>query len=103
MKVIAYILSIYVLVLIAIPCADKPDDSLLHKPEITQGSSSGHQQDMDHCSPFCVCSCCASPVVLLFYAFPADNLLSVQLDFPELIPDFHSTTLNSVWQPPRLS
>ncbi|MDP4189500.1 MAG: hypothetical protein Q8907_06505 [Bacteroidota bacterium] len=102
MKVIAYILSIYVLVLIAIPCADKPDDNLLHKPEITQGSPSGHHQDMDHCSPFCVCSCCASPVVLQFYAFPA-NLIYVQVDFPELVPDFHSATLNSVWQPPRLS
>ena len=35
MKIFAYILSIFILVLTAIPCADKPQDNTLQKVELS--------------------------------------------------------------------
>lgn len=59
MKIIAYILSFLVLVLTLVPCIDQPMDNTLLKNEITQSTnSSNHQDETDHCSPFCTCQCC---------------------------------------------
>jgi hypothetical protein len=59
MKIFAYILSIVVLVLSVNPCIDKPMDNTLQKNELTQSTNNNnHQNDTDHCSPFCTCQCC---------------------------------------------
>jgi len=63
MKLLAAILSIYILVLTALPCIDEPEDHSVQKNVITQNSTDNHQHEENHCSPFCTCQCCATPVV----------------------------------------
>ena len=59
MKIFAYILSFVVLALTLTPCVDKPTDNTMQKLELTQSTNtSTHQNDFDHCSPFCTCQCC---------------------------------------------
>lgn len=58
MKIAAYILSIVVFVLTIIPCIDKPEDNTVAKSLITEQTNNPHQNDIDHCSPFCACQCC---------------------------------------------
>lgn len=60
MKLFAFILSIVVLVLSVIPCADVPEDHSVQKVELSSTTSSHHHSDDDHCSPFCTCHCCQS-------------------------------------------
>lgn len=63
MKILTLILSIYVLVLTAIPCVDVPKENSMNKYELTNTSSDQHENDTDHCSPFCTCDCCVSPIL----------------------------------------
>jgi len=104
MKIFACILSVYIMVLTAIPCVDKPEDITMQKMEITQNNTDSHQNDVDHCSPFCTCNCCASPVIQLnvlvnFEGFP----FLLESYSSELATDFVSCPTKSIWQPPRLS
>ena len=104
MKFFACILSLYIMVLIAIPCADRPEDHSLQKSEITQNTGSNHQHDCDHCSPFCTCNCCASPVIQQesIIQFDSTTLLQVYT-LAEYITVFTSIYLGSIWQPPQIS
>lgn len=57
MKIVAFILSIYIL---ALNCSFCEDNSVINdevKIEISQHSDGGHN-DSDLCSPFCQCHCC---------------------------------------------
>ena len=61
MKFLAFILSIYIFTLNLAPCADYEagvfSDDI--ETEISQIFDNEHQhQDLDLCSPFCICQCC---------------------------------------------
>ena len=55
MKILTFILSLYVLVLTAIPCVDVPKDNNVQKIVLAQSSTDNHQNDVDSCSLFCTC------------------------------------------------
>ena len=58
MKIIALILSIYILALNFTPCEDSKtfDDN---KTELSQKNNANHNHnETDLCSPFCHCQCC---------------------------------------------
>lgn len=102
MKFLAILFSIYILVLTAIPCIDKPDDPTLQKTEVSPQSGS-HHQDIDHCSPFCTCNCCSSPkiqqeVTIDFNSYPVLLGRFAEVSFNMIA--FH---LADIWQPPQLS
>ena len=64
MRFFACILSIYVVILTAVPCVDKLTDNHMPQTEIGGKTNTGHQHhDGDQCSPFCTCNCCATPVI----------------------------------------
>ncbi|MCF6297173.1 MAG: hypothetical protein L3J08_04190 [Flavobacteriaceae bacterium] len=98
MKLITFILSLYILALNFTICADVKDNDML-KTEITQ--SQDHEHDtLDLCSPFCYCQCCqvlaTNP---LSFDFNLDiNGISNQifLHFDNLGKDIP----NSILQPP---
>ena len=102
MRFLVYILSVYLLVLTAIPCIDAPQTEVLTCLEGSQGASHDHEKAQDSCSPFCTCQCCASPVVFV------DFVMDV-CDF-ELITEYCSTYsmeyvsqgYGLIWQPPKL-
>ena len=104
MKILACILSLYILALIAIPCIDRPVDHPLQKTEIAQNTSGSHQHECDHCSPFCACNCCTSPVIQMDFNIQFDSLSFLQECFStEYTPAFVSCYSGSIWQPPQLS
>ncbi len=102
MKFLAAILSIYVLVLTLLPCVDVPTDNLLHKTELTKASTEKHTDDGDHCSPFCTCQCCASPMVSHFQMFNFQTATILE----QRIFSYHNldytSPFYSIWQPPKL-
>ena len=103
MKFFCAVFSIYVLFLTMLPCMDKHEDIVVQKSEITPVTSHGHDQDIDHCSPFCTCNCCASPkiqqeMIISFTTFPVTE--KYFLEISTTLVSFHSS---AIWQPPQLS
>ena len=104
-KILALILSCYLLILGIVPCADKVDHHL-QKEKIENIISSAHHTDVQHgrdvCSPFCTCSCCQVNVdVSADFSFislitPSEKLLNVLQSIVIERP-------NSVWQPPKIT
>jgi hypothetical protein len=61
MKFLAFILSLYIYTLNLAPCEDYEAGVFNNdvKTEISQIVDNDHQhQDLDLCSPFCICQCC---------------------------------------------
>ncbi len=105
MKIFACILSVYILVLTAIPCIDRPEDHHLQKTEIEANANTNHHNHGgDQCSPFCTCNCCATPVIQQesIIQFNSTNLFQ-EFTLAEYISVFTSDYLSSIWQPPQIA
>lgn len=104
MKLLASILSFYILLLTAIPCIDQPEDYTLQKTEIAQNTTDSHQHEGDQCSPFCTCDCCVSPIIQLDFIVRLDSFSFLMGTFsPDYATAFVSCYSGSIWQPPQLS
>jgi len=103
MKFIAAILSIYILVLVAFPCADKSECNVMHKTELSQQATASTVPAMDECSPFCVCNCCVSIVLVQIFSVSFESLFYTHYRFPEFKPSFSFAGFSSIWQPPQLN
>ena len=104
MKIFTYLFAVYILALTTLPCVDKPEELVMQKSEFTKSTTTHHHQsDIDLCSPFCTCNCCASPVIqpdlaISFESFP----ILLQSIHTEYVSGFISYPSASIWQPPRL-
>jgi len=104
MKLFACILSIYIVVLTAIPCIDQPDDVHIRTTEIGGHASTNHQHDGDQCSPFCSCNCCATPVIYQFFSVQFDGFLFFEKSTAtEYTSAVFFCYLSSIWQPPQIA
>ncbi|MBC35797.1 MAG: hypothetical protein CL663_07150 [Bacteroidetes bacterium] len=101
MKIVAIILSIYVLALTAMPCNDSHrDDFNFDNIEFTELD---HDQfdNIDTCTPFCYCNCCQSLSLLLLYNYGSFNNPKAEKELPYitqieiLLPEFY-------WRPPQI-
>jgi len=101
MRIFASILVMFILVLVATPCPDAKDTSL-HKIENTSRTSEDHQNDVGHCSPFCTCNCCATPVIYQPCFIDLNCLEFTKKDYANYYIAFVSLIYNSIWQPPKL-
>lgn len=84
MKYFAFILAFVVLALSVNPCADGFADGQMHKSEMVHAQGdSDHNDDADHCSPFCTCQCCQSTVLVsaIKIEFIATDLTIRRIDF----------------------
>jgi len=107
MKILNIILSIYIIMLTAYPCADKHND-VLGKSSQSQSSSQhnhSHDEETDLCSPFCVCNCC-SQQTLTFLEIQSFQFLVQFQEIKSSISFYKSTSFSnffgSIWQPPQL-
>lgn len=109
MKLLNYILSIYLVALSCLPCADMEVNSAAHKVvEISANhdeKSHNHDKENDLCSPFCSCNCCGSQIVSYFkmlnYNFAVvSKTITTQL--PSYTSQFASNFYGSIWQPPQI-
>jgi len=72
MKVLTYIFSFYMVFLAWYPCLDiengaHQDTQEAHLSEsasLDHSPTEDHEHDEDHCSPFCMCHCCHTHVVV---------------------------------------
>ncbi|HAK79170.1 MAG TPA: hypothetical protein DCM71_20255 [Runella sp.] len=106
-KILAIILSIYVLALSSLPCRDIEGCHTLNKGKTpsAQTTHADHHGHTNACSPFC--TCCGSTIAFNF-------------QFPLLVPDnqssfftqrvknilhddsFFSNFYGNIWQPPKI-
>lgn len=99
MRLLALLLSLYVICLTALPCADVPDRG--HEAPLTQQSH--NHDDADCCSPFCTCNCCAMAMHCEIQAvdFQVRTLVREQITaYPTLI---ETQRVGEIWQPPKLA
>jgi hypothetical protein len=89
------------------PCNDQNVCVDERKAGISVVDTTGHDhssEEQDHCTPFCICSCCAATIQLshvthIVFAPPVHNTgwNSSYSDRPLL------SNIKSIWQPPKLS
>jgi hypothetical protein len=111
MKKISTIISIYFLALAILPCADEAGWCLFDLEdvfgvELHETTDHSHEKECgDHCSPFCVCSCCQMtvrlPVKASFELTIRIPVLSTPNSLTSSLSDL--TSLNDIWQPPKFS
>jgi hypothetical protein len=103
MKFLAVILSVYVFLLTTLPCADGLAENLVNKAEAVHHSSAGQHHACDHCSPFCTCDCCASPVIAQanFVNFESSSISEKFITV--YTSDYHSSSHFFIWHPPKIS
>ncbi len=105
MKLFTFILSFWMLYLACMPCGDRSDCSM--KGKATVSSSTNHQQhknDAEHCTPFCICSCCSTSLstnTVTLYTF--SNQVFEKKTYGDYNNPICSDLSLAIWQPPRLS
>lgn len=106
MKVVSFILSIYMLLVSFVPCTDGMDCTDTNTA--THAATTGHQDHQheheDDCPPFCNCSCCSivitQPAPPIFFADKKPGV-AVTKQFAAYQCNYFYSNLSAVWQPPR--
>ena len=108
MKWFNIILSIYLVGLACMPCADIEIDSASHSLATHQSKQNNHSHDKssDLCSPFCVCNCCGAQILSHFstviFEFNSVTAL-IKLPLPTYKSLNSSNFYGSIWQPPQIA
>lgn len=107
MKWIPVILSIYLITLSSIPCADLEVYSGIHKTaQFSSEENHSHDKQNDLCSPFCTCNCCGSQVLSyqanIVFDFPVISSV-ITISLPTYKSVFASNFFGSIWQPPQIA
>ena len=105
MKWITIILSVYLIGLSILPCADLEITSTVNASQFLSEENHSHDKENDMCSPFCACSCCGVQVLSyhphIVFEFPVE-LFSTSLLAPNYKSVFASSFFGSIWQPPQI-
>jgi hypothetical protein len=107
-KTVNFILSIYLVVLACLPCADievnsAAHDSIAHQSEQDDHS---HDKDSDFCAPFCTCNCCGLQIASYFQITNIEiALVSILIETKQPVYKsiFASNYFGSIWQPPQIA
>ncbi len=101
MKWFAILLSVVILSLNAIPCADNESG---HTHELSENHDHDSSEHEDHCSPFCTCDCCSTNVVFqLDITFFSRELAVVFQPQVVVYLDLYTTLFsNKIDQPPKI-
>ena len=101
MKYIATVLSIYVLVLTAMPCTDT---HLTESSSATIELSEIHYDQFDNlntCTPFCYCNCCQSLSIVSVYNYNINIFSNIEKELPILV-QAEIEQPQSFWKPPKI-
>lgn len=107
MKLLSAILAILMIYLSVMPCDDinETKNSGVESSFLTQCNqhNDGHAES-DDCSPFCICQCCHTPVIMnTFFVRTSVVSFTIQdkLGYYESLNA--NSFINTVWHPPQLS
>ena len=107
MKFLNYILSIYLVALSCLPCADLEESSAAHRAIEMASNHEHHSHDKENdlCSPFCSCNCCGSQIVS-YFKMVSYNLAvvskTITTQLPTYTSKFTSNFFGIIWQPPQI-
>ncbi|WP_430971575.1 DUF6660 family protein [Sunxiuqinia rutila] len=101
MKYVAVILSVYIMVLTAMPCDDVHAANTNSVSLELVKKSPNQTNDIDLCSPFCFCHCCQTLSFPSFFRISNVNLVKITLDIKLKEPAF-SSPIAPIWQPPKI-
>lgn len=107
MKWITVLLSIYLMALSNMPCADMEVNSPMHNTaQFASEDNHSHEKDNDLCSPFCACNCCGAQILSYQTAetfdFPVSSAI-IFIPLPTYNSVFASNFYGSIWQPPQIA
>lgn len=105
MKLLTFILSIYVLLLSTVSCTDDVEShNEGDKIEISVNTDDhNHSENCDFCSPFCSCACCGSVVTLFSNTILVDTSINRLPKYLFRYSFDYSFNYNiGVWRPPNL-
>jgi len=91
------------LALVLMPCNDTCDSQEHQTPITFQTAQEHHDKDSDMCSPFCVCTCCATSISITHYQTNLFNPAYSAEVFPSYEESACSAFSRDFWQPPKLS
>lgn len=105
MKLISTILSILITFLSLLPCDDvKVIDNCDQEIQFHNDNDNDHS-NTDDCSPFCLCQCCHTPVVI-FSPYYFNTAITLYSNYKQL-GYYQSLILNillyPIWNPPKIS
>ena len=106
MKIIRFILAIYITVLTVYPCSDPYTciDEFQNGVQVVSVSDHDHSDaERDVCTPFCICSCCAAHIKLS--AISDIDFAGVVHNTKATVPYMERQSIadhNHIWQPPRI-
>lgn len=96
---------IYFIALAVVPCGDKDDCNDIKQSELCQ-TQHQHHNDQDHedesCTPFCVCSCCATHFVLHEFQPNIGTVATINTIHTILKDAETCSAIIPIWQPPQL-
>lgn len=96
-------LSAYLLILMVLPCNDAHAQSgTILETQFAQLQNDQHHEDF--CTPFCICSCCTTPIILAQAAiiFEVSYFENYQSQTTSFYKSITSAFFGSIWQPPQL-
>ena len=101
-QIVTIILSVYLLVLMVMPCTDAHSKiGTIEQTQVSQSDDDHH--DLEICSPFCVCSSCMAAVILQpVITFEILHFEPQYKDIPSSYKSIVSSFHGSIWQPPQL-
>ena len=107
-KFVNVILSIIILTLSCMPCADMETGNVSHLSTKLASNHGNHAHDneMDLCSPFCTCNCCSVQVLTYFPITTIDFPIVcgvIKIATPTYKSIFTSNFFGSIWQPPQIA
>ena len=107
MRFITFILSIYVLALSVVSCADDIEshsDGDKVEVSVSQDEHNHSENCTDFCSPFCSCACCGSVVTLAANTLLTDASVNQLPKYLFRYSFDYSFNYNiGVWRPPNLA
>ncbi|WP_352432890.1 DUF6660 family protein [Mucilaginibacter sp. PAMB04168] len=104
MRYIAFIFSIYFVLLALLPCQDREDmiASITHTT-VQKSHAPNDERGQETCPPFCTCSCCSTARHLTETVRTGIFTKTVFTEYPHLIiPVLQEQPIN-IWQPPQIS
>lgn len=102
LKKLFYILfCIYFVSLAVIPCGDKGDCNEVNPTAMQNTHQEEHEDEM--CTPFCVCSCCATHFVVKSFQSIQNQTAVINTVYTVLPESKTSTAVIPIWQPPKLA